>query len=83
MEKADLQESASPTVRGARVKEIGGAMFTLFLVSLLAAKFILRIFFPELRGVTSVSLAVFIPIWSVGLVGAVLWLIGWVRAKTV
>jgi membrane protease YdiL (CAAX protease family) len=53
------------------------------MTSLLITRVIVRIFFPELRGqgLTSGILLVLIPIWSLGAIGGLLWIIGYVRSK--
>jgi hypothetical protein len=76
----DLHVPARP---GAKLREAGALLVGVFLICQLAARLILRVYFPELRaqGVSAVTLAVFVPIWSLVLVGALLWLAGLIRGK--
>jgi hypothetical protein len=76
-----MNEPAKPQ---SAFRQVGGTMFSLCLVLLLIARAVTRTFFPELRahGLTPGMLLLMIPIWSIGVIGALLWLVGCLRGRT-
>lgn len=71
------------TKPGLALKTLGGYMVGLCLICLIIGRLIVRILFPEVRGqgIPPGMWFVLIPIWSIGLIGLVLLLVGWVRGK--
>ncbi len=72
------------TKPGARLKKVGGGMVGLCVACLIAGRAVVSLFFPESRGqgITPEMWFVLVPIWSLGVVGLVLLLVGWLRGKS-
>ena len=64
---------------GRALKKVGGVMLSFCLSFLIVGRIVVTAFFPEFRaqGLTLISLVILIPIWSVGIVGLLLLLMGW------
>jgi hypothetical protein len=79
-ETGDTQELTKP---GEGMKKLGGQMVVLCLLSLAACRSVVAGFFPELQGqgLTKEALLILIPIWSVGIGGLLLLLMGWLLGK--
>jgi hypothetical protein len=58
--------------------KIGGRLIQLFLACLFIGGAAVRIFFPHMRGagLTPTTLMILVPIWSIGGVGLISWVIG-------
>jgi hypothetical protein len=84
MSEHDPKQESVPAKPGATLKQIGGGIFTLGIVAWIVARVIVRFFFPDLRlrGLTTEALLILIPIWSLVFLGALLWLIGYLRGRT-
>ncbi|MBL8798738.1 MAG: hypothetical protein JNM56_32900 [Planctomycetia bacterium] len=67
---------------GSRLKKVGGYMVGLCLACLVIGRAIVRMAFPEMigQGLTPTTLSILIPIWSLGIIGVLLWLAGWLRS---
>jgi hypothetical protein len=76
-------EQQSSSVPGARLKEAGIVLMSLFLICHFGARLVIRLFFPEFRsqGMNGANLALVIPILSLLVVGALLWIAGILRGR--
>jgi hypothetical protein len=68
---------------GDATKKLGGYMVGFCLAFLIIGRAVVSFLFPELRGqgIPPAMLFVLIPVWSIGVVGLVLLLAGWIRGK--
>ena len=84
MKRPDFSPRPRVAKPGDVMKKFGGHMVVLCLACLLIGRTVVSIFFPELRGqgISPVMWFVLIPIWSIGVIGLVLLLVGWLRGKT-
>lgn len=84
MAEAEAESVSVPAKPGAGMKKLGGRMVGLCFACLIIGRLVVSIFFPELKGqgIPPAMWIVLIPIWSIGIIGLVLLLVGWVRGKT-
>ena len=77
------EPNKAPQKPGDTMKAIGGGMVGLCILCMLVGGKIARTFFPESQGqgLTPTVLMILIPLWSMGIIGLVLLLVGWIRGK--
>ena len=68
------------TAKAKRLALLGKTLIALFFAALAIGGGTIHIFFPQLigTGITAASLFVLVPIWSIGVLGVLLSLIGWI-----
>lgn len=66
-----------------KYKQIGKYLMGLCFLMLIIGRVVARIFFPESqgKGVTNGLLMILIPIWSIGIAGLLMFIVGWSQEK--
>jgi len=83
MAESEVQPVHTSAKPGERMKKLGGLLVGLCFACLIIGRAIVTIFFPELQGqgIPPAMWFVLVPIWSLGIIGLVLLLVGWLRGK--
>jgi hypothetical protein len=82
-QRQDLRRSIAASIEKPLLLKIGQQLIGLSILCLVIGGAIVKLFFPQMRGdgLTPTDLIILIPIWSMGGIGLVLWIIGCVHHR--